>query len=116
LAFLAASSVSAVAQQTTTYTYHATNGLIETIDGPRTDVGDITTYTYDTNANVSAITNALGQTINYTSYNARGDVLSTTDANGVVTDFSYHPRGWMNQSIVRAPSGSGGADQTTTYS
>jgi YD repeat-containing protein len=102
-------------EATTTYTYH-TNGQIETIDGPRTDVNDVTTYTYDTNSNVASVTNALSQSVQYTSYNARGNVLSMTDTNEVVTDFTYHPRGWMTQSIVRAPSGSGGVDQTTSYS
>ena len=49
---------------TTTYTYD-TNGRIKTIDGPRTDVSDVTTYYYDSiTGHLTAITQPLiGTTI-----------------------------------------------------
>ena len=42
-----------------TYTYNAF-GLVTTIDGPRTDVNDVTTFTYDGNGELLSTTNALG--------------------------------------------------------
>ncbi|WP_293998480.1 hypothetical protein [Sphaerotilus sp.] len=80
------------------WTYNAF-GQILTHDGPRTDVADITTYTYysDTVADhtlgdLKSVTNAAGKVVNYTQYNKHGQVLSMTDANGVVTAYTYDLR------------------------
>ncbi len=99
-------------EQSWTYTYNA-QGLKETEDGPRTDVVDVTTYTYDSQGNVASVTNALNQVTTYNSYDAAGRVLSVTDPNGVVTEFQYHPRGWLTQVSVLDPSG--GPAYTTNY-
>ena len=49
----------------TAYTYDA-NGRIKTIDGPRTDVSDVTTYTYDPiTGHLTAITQPLIGTTTY---------------------------------------------------
>jgi YD repeat-containing protein len=45
--------------RTWTYTYTA-EGLLATVDGPRSDVTDVTTYTYDLLGNLTKVTNALG--------------------------------------------------------
>lgn len=102
-------------QQTWTYTYHP-NGEIETADGPRTDVSDITTYTYDENNKVISVTNAIGHITRYPSYDASGRVLQTIDPNGVITDYSYHVRGWLESTTVHAPAGSLLTDAETLYS
>ncbi|MGV3581252.1 MAG: RHS repeat domain-containing protein [Methylophilus sp.] len=106
----------------TTYTYStAVPGLVLTkvVDGPRTDVSDITTYQYyphDATCTAStaapitdpitgiapdnlgcrgqlmSITNALNQTTTYDRYNHHGQVEQMTDANGLVTTYSYDLR------------------------
>lgn len=74
------------------YTYNA-NGQVVRTDGPRTDVADITTYTYDNEGNLATTTNALGHTTTFARYDAHGHVLSSRDPNGVVTALTYDPRG-----------------------
>src|SRR5262249_27964877 len=66
-----------------TYAYDS-YGRIQTIDGPRTDVNDITTYTYYTCTTgiecgqIHTVTNAANQTTTYSSYNAQGRPLTIT--------------------------------------
>lgn len=48
-----------------------------------------------------SVTNALGQLVETLAYDAYGRPLSLKDANGVVTDYSYHARGWPTSVIVR---------------
>ncbi|MCU7948688.1 MAG: hypothetical protein KZQ69_01475, partial [gamma proteobacterium symbiont of Bathyaustriella thionipta] len=48
------------ATRSTSYTYYDTapkQGLLHTIDGPRTDVTDITTLDYDNYGNLTLVTN-----------------------------------------------------------
>lgn len=81
------------------YTYNA-NGKVLTVDGPRTDVSDITAYTYyaDDDAdlgkrgNVATITNALGHRVDITAYNAHGQPTEIIDANATVTTLAYDAR------------------------
>ena len=85
--------------RTWTYTYNV-HGKVLTVDGPRTDVADVTTYAYyaddDSDAakrgNLATITNAASHTTQITSYNAHGQPLSSVDANGLVTAFTYDQR------------------------
>ncbi|MCE4070930.1 MULTISPECIES: RHS repeat-associated core domain-containing protein [Pseudomonas] len=70
------------------YTYTA-QGLIETADGPRTDVQDVTHYTYDAKGNLTKVTNALGQETLLGNYDDRGNPGTITDANGVVSTLTY---------------------------
>ncbi|MDU9416374.1 hypothetical protein, partial [Pseudomonas sp. zfem005] len=55
---LAAASLQA-APRNWSYTYTA-SGQIETADGPRTDVQDVTRYAYDAQGHLISVTNALG--------------------------------------------------------
>ena len=81
------------------YTYNA-NGSVLTMDGPRTDVNDVTTYTYYANTdadpgkrgNVATIADALGHLTSITSYNAHGMPLTIVDPNGLTTTLIYDPR------------------------
>ncbi|MBB5357740.1 RHS repeat-associated protein [Rhodanobacter sp. ANJX3] len=91
-------------------------GLLLTATGPRTDLTQTTTYTYyltDSNTSkhgdLQSVTDALGHTTTYLSYDGAGRVLSQQDANGVVTTFTYYPRGWLKTRSV------GGSTTTITY-
>lgn len=92
-------------------------GLIATVDGARTDLNDQLRYAYypgDAATCASApatcpyrkgdlwkVTNAKGQVTETLKYDGAGRVLSVKDPNGVITDFEYHPRGWLTASKVR---------------
>jgi len=91
--------------RTWTYTYTSTAdstlpGLLKSIDGPRTDVADTTTYTYNPNGDLQSITNALGHVTQVTQYDAHGRPLALVDANGLVTQLAYTPRGWLSSRTV----------------
>ncbi|WP_372469494.1 hypothetical protein ABQ179_005710 [Xanthomonas dyei] len=58
--------------------------------------------------------NALGQTTEHLAYDGAGRPLSIKDANGIVTDYSYHPRGWLTATKVRGSDASGEADDRIT--
>lgn len=99
----------------TVYAYHPTvpGVLMQKIDnGPRLDMADMTTTDYyapDENCvgdplgcrgQVKQVTNALGHITTVNEYDANGRVLRTTDPNGLVTTFSYSPRGWLTSRSV----------------
>ncbi len=80
-------------------------GQIKTINGPRTDVSDITTYEYYTTdhpsgdyliGDLKAVVNALGHRTDYLKYDFNGRSLQVRDANGVLTTMTYHARGWIS--------------------
>ncbi|MEW5250748.1 RHS repeat-associated core domain-containing protein [Microbulbifer discodermiae] len=100
----------AVTQQNWSYTYTAA-GKMETANGPRTDVSDITTYGYDANNRRISTTNALGQVESVLEYDAAGRRLKVQDVNGLQTHYTYTPRGWLKTATVKAASG----DQVTSY-
>ena len=88
--------------RTWTWTYNA-RGQVLTAKGPRTDVNDAVTYTYyaDTTSNhtlgdLATLTNAAGATSQFTGYDRNGRLLQMNDANGLVTTFTYTPRGWLS--------------------
>jgi len=102
-------------------------GLVKTIDGPRTDVSDITTYTYYANddggcpatcthrkGDLWKVTDALGHVTTFTKYDGSGRLLSITDVNGVVTDYSYGSRGWLTQVAVRGTNDAVTSDDVIT--
>ena len=76
----------------------------QTVNGPRTDVSDLTTtdhYAPDENCagdplgcrgQVRQITNALGHVTQITRYTAHGQVEEIVDPNGLVTALTYDPR------------------------
>ncbi|TXI51417.1 MAG: RHS repeat protein [Lysobacter sp.] len=93
-------------------------GLLKSIDGPLASTpNDLTTYAYrQTDAAACAtapttceyrkgdlwkVTNALSQTVEVLKYDGAGRVLSVKDINDVITDFEYHPRGWLTARKVR---------------
>ncbi len=79
-------------QITTSFTYDPTTQFVRTINGPRTDVNDITTFDYDVEGNLIKTTNALGQETNITAHNAHGQPLTIVDANNTITTLTYDAR------------------------
>lgn len=100
------------AVRTWAYTYN-TLGQPLTIDGPRTGVNDVTTYTYHDCTTggqcgqVATMVNALGQTTTYSSYNAHGQPTQITDSNGQLITLEYNLRQWMTKMTVAGSSNHG---------
>jgi YD repeat-containing protein len=96
------------------YTTNA-NGQVLSVDGPRTDVPDLTTYTYYANDGsdlgkrgaIASIANALGHTTQISSYDPHGNPLTIVDPNGLVTTLTYDPRQRLTSRTVGA--------ETTSY-
>lgn len=117
----AATLQSGVAARTWQWTYNQ-YGQVLTEDGPRTDVTDITNYTYHpataftgsgaaavgvTLGDLASITNAAGKVTQYTQYNKHGQLLQSIDPNGVISSFTYDLR--------QRPLSSTVGGQTTSY-
>ncbi len=88
------SSLSSQASRSVDFTYNEL-GLLTRIDGPRTDVQDITSYEYDSQGRLTKTTNALGHSTEILAYSALGEPLSIKDENGVVTTLTYNGFGWL---------------------
>jgi RHS repeat-associated protein len=102
-------------------------GLLKTSNGARltSDPGmngldDVVTYSYRESDDSSCatngactyrkgdlwkVTNALGQVTETVKYDKSGRPLRVKDANGTLTDLTYHPRGWLVDRIVRYNAG-----------
>ena len=97
-------------------------GLTLAIDGPRTDVNDITTNSYRMADGVDykkgdlwKVTSANGQVNEFLSYDGAGRVLRMLDANLVETELSYHPRGWLTSRTIKGATVGENATTTFTY-
>lgn len=90
-------SVSPAVSRTWTYSYSG-YGQVLSEDGPRTDVNDVTTYSYyvcshgNECGQLETIANPLGHVIRYLTYNAAGQPLTIQDANGEITTLTYDSR------------------------
>jgi RHS repeat-associated protein len=91
-------------------------GRMALIDGPRTDVSDVTQYVYyplDNSVSallrgrLAAIRNAVGQIIRYESYDVFGNAGRVVDANGVATTATFDALG---QRITTTINGVAGCD------
>ncbi|MBX9399686.1 DUF6531 domain-containing protein [Lysobacter sp. BMK333-48F3] len=95
------------------YVYNAA-GQIESEDGPRSDVADVTVYEYDTaTGNRSLVRDANGWVTRYPLYDEHGRVLRMIDANGLVSDYRYDGRDRLIESKLTAPGGA--APEVTVY-
>ena len=103
--------------RTTHYTYNNRGQVIQ-IDGPRTDVSDMTTFTYNDCTTgggcgqLASVTNALGHLTTYDQYDAGGLLLQSTDPNGATTNYSYDNRNRVSEITVYPLSGD---TRITTY-
>jgi RHS repeat-associated protein len=100
-------------------------GLLLSVDGPRTDVSDITHYSYYLTTDESGcgtvggachragdlyqVADALGHVSTMVAYDKNGRVVRSQDSNNVITDLTYTPRGWLKTRTV------GGASTTIDY-
>ncbi|MEW9573853.1 DUF6531 domain-containing protein [Rhodanobacter sp. Si-c] len=100
-------------------------GLLLTATGPRTDLAQTTTYSYYLTSSavdcgtpgaacsqpgdLHTVTDPLGHVTTIASYDTDGRVTRTTDANGINTDLTYTPRGWLASRTV------GGAQTSFGY-
>ncbi|MGZ5832111.1 MAG: DUF6531 domain-containing protein [Telluria sp.] len=103
-------AVTTGAPRTWSFTYNGL-GQVLTATGPRTDVVDRTTYTYDSFGNVATVTNAIGHVTTYSSYDANGRVGEIRAPNGLVTSFQYSQRG----SVTQVRTNDGTNSETTTF-
>ncbi|ALN79702.1 RHS repeat-associated core domain protein [Lysobacter antibioticus] len=105
-------------------------GAVKAVDGPRTDVADVSSYSYYASDDPACaaspatcayrkgdlwkITDALGHATEFLRYDVAGRALSSKDANGVVTDLEYTPRGWLAARKVRGTNNGSEADDAIT--
>ncbi len=94
--------------RTWSYTYNS-QGRVLAVDGPRSDVPDVTTYAYyavDDPAggyrvgDLASVTNAMLQATQYAQYDGAGRVARIIDPNGLETHLEYWPRGWLKSRKV----------------
>lgn len=105
-------------------------GLVTSVNGPRADVADTTIYTYYASDDASCasspatcphrkgdlwkVTDAMGRITETMAYDGAGRPLSVKDANGVVTDLTYHQRGWLTARKVRGTNNAAETDDQIT--
>ena len=84
-------------------------GRLRSIDGPRADVADISTFSYYSSndsqghyrkGDLHSTVNAAGHVTEYLEYDGNGRLIKLRDANDVITLFSYHARGWLGSRAV----------------
>ncbi|MCU7811361.1 MAG: hypothetical protein KZQ77_09000, partial [Candidatus Thiodiazotropha sp. (ex Notomyrtea botanica)] len=78
----------------TTYSYNSKKALTS-VNGPRVDVTDTTTYTYNPQGYKTSETNALGHTTTYSYHDSNGRAGQITDPNGVITYLTYNKKGQL---------------------
>ncbi|MGH8571940.1 MAG: hypothetical protein ACREX8_05105, partial [Gammaproteobacteria bacterium] len=80
------------ATRVTTHTYNDL-GLLETVDGPRTDVTDVARFAYDAAGDLVSVIEALGHLTEITAHDPHGRPLAIRDPNSTVTALTYDARG-----------------------
>lgn len=104
-------------------------GLVTSTNGSRTDISDTTAYTYYATIGTACgstlsgcgyrpgdlwkVTDALGRVSEILAYDAAGRPLAVKDANGVVSETLYYPRGWVATVTVKGATSAG--DRITSY-
>ena len=87
-------------QRTTAFSYD-NDGRVLSMNGPRTDISDVTTFTYNSCSTgqgcgqLATMTNALGQTTTFNSYDNNGRLTQFTNPAGTVVNLAYNARGQL---------------------
>ncbi len=105
-------------------------GLLRSVDGPRTDVSDLTTFAYRMadapscaaspttcpwrKGDLWTVTDPLGHVTEILAHDGAGRVASLVEPSGLRTDFEYHPRGWLAARKVRGADDASEADDRIT--
>lgn len=98
--------------RTRTWTYdYNTRGQVTRIDGPRTDASDVQTFSYDAQGNLASTTDAVGLTTRYTEYDAVGKLVEMIDSNNTTTRFTYDDRDRV-VAVAVTPSGASASEIT----
>ncbi len=92
--------------RTWAYDYNAL-GQMTSVDGPRSDVTDVTSMTYFPNGDLNTVTDAAVNVTTYSNYDGHGRPQSVTDANGTLTSMTYDLRGRLKTTST--------AGETTSY-
>ena len=95
-----------------TWTYTWANSLPASVQGPRTDVKELTKFTYDSSGALTATTNALNQVTKITQHSPGGLPQTIVDPNGVATTLSYDARLRLVTRTIAVAAGT----LTTSYS
>jgi RHS repeat-associated protein len=93
--------------RSTTYTYNS-HGQLTSVDGPRTDLSDVTTLEYYPNTpdqglnrgRLRKVTDPMGFETTFGQYNAFGKPGTGTDQNNVTTTYTYDSMGRLKTRIV----------------
>jgi RHS repeat-associated protein len=89
-------------------------GLLRSVDGPRSDVADVTTYVYyplspsvpaSWQSRVAAIRNAAGHVTRFEDYDVFGNAQAIVDPNGVTTRRAFDALGRLVASTVKGVAG-----------
>lgn len=90
------------------------NGLTRSVDGPRTDVADVTSFVYYSidasvpaalRGRLAATKNALGQITRFEDYDVFGNATRIVDANGVATESTFDVLGRSLTTTLKAVPG-----------
>lgn len=82
--------------RTWSYTYNDV-GQVLTATDPN---GNMTSYSYDSQGNLVSVRNAAGHVTSLSNYDANGRARRIVDPNGVTTELTYSPRGWLTSRKV----------------
>lgn len=96
------------------YSYHdAENSQVATIDidGPRTDVNDVTHYEYNPSGFLTLKRDAAGKEWRITAYSDNGAPRRIEEPNNVTTELTYNTRGWLETRTITAEA----VSETTQY-
>lgn len=103
-----------------TWTYHYTYGgasgetvVAMTVDGPRTDVADTTTYRYDLNGHLTSVESANSNTIQFQDFNSWGIPEEILDENGELIHLDY--KSGLNEPLLTSIELPGQAPLQLTY-
>jgi RHS repeat-associated protein len=94
-------------------------GRVTAVDGARTDVNDVTTFSHfactsgGACGRLQSVTNALGHVTTFDTYDGAGRLLQSTAPNGLRTSYTYDGRGRV---ITVAQASTGASSRLTQYS